>query len=42
MPFIHHLHAFIATYGYFAVFLLVALESAGVPAPGETALEGVH
>jgi membrane protein DedA with SNARE-associated domain len=38
MPFIHHLHAFIATYGYFAVFLLVALESAGVPVPGETAL----
>ena len=38
MPFVHHLHAFIAHYGYFAVSLLVALESAGVPMPGETAL----
>jgi len=38
MPFVHHLHAFIAHYGYFAVFGLVALESAGVPMPGETAL----
>lgn len=32
---IHHL---IATYGYIAVFLLVAAESLGVPLPGETAL----
>ncbi len=38
MPLLHHVHAFIATYGYFAVFFLVALESAGVPVPGETAL----
>jgi membrane protein DedA with SNARE-associated domain len=38
MPLVHHLHDFIAHYGYFAVFLLVALESAGVPVPGETAL----
>ncbi len=38
MPFVHHLHDFISHYGYFAVFFLVALESAGVPVPGETAL----
>ena len=38
MPFLHHLHDFIATYGYLAVFIIVALESAGVPMPGETAL----
>lgn len=35
---VHHLEPFIAHYGYFAVFLLVALESAGIPMPGETAL----
>ena len=28
----------IATYGYFAVFALIALESIGIPLPGETAL----
>lgn len=28
----------IATYGYFALFALVALESLGIPLPGETAL----
>ncbi|MGD0562698.1 MAG: DedA family protein [Roseiarcus sp.] len=38
MPFLHHLHQFVAEYGYFAIFVLVALESAGVPMPGETAL----
>ncbi len=38
MPFVHHLHQFVAEYGYFAIFVLVALESAGVPMPGETAL----
>jgi membrane protein DedA with SNARE-associated domain len=38
MPLIHHLHALIAHYGYFAVFFIVALESSGVPLPGETAL----
>ena len=32
---IHHL---IVTYGYLAVFLLVAVESFGVPLPGETAV----
>jgi membrane protein DedA with SNARE-associated domain len=38
MPFLQHLHEYIATYGYFAVFVIVCLESAGVPMPGETAL----
>jgi membrane protein DedA with SNARE-associated domain len=28
----------IETYGYVAVFLLVAVESLGIPVPGETAL----
>ena len=36
--FLDSLHQFVAHYGYFAVFVLVALESAGVPLPGETAL----
>jgi membrane protein DedA with SNARE-associated domain len=38
MPLLHHLHQFVAEYGYFGIFLLVAVESAGVPIPGETAL----
>ena len=38
MPFVDHLHHFIAAYGYYAVFGLVAMESAGIPMPGETAL----
>ena len=33
-----HLQDYIATYGYIAVFAIVALESAGVPMPGETVL----
>lgn len=33
-----YLHHAIAQYGYFAVFVFVALESAGAPMPGETAL----
>ena len=40
MGLIPHLHGFVAAYGYFAVALLVALESSGVPMPGETALVG--
>lgn len=32
------LHVLIATYGYWTVFGIVLLESAGVPLPGETAL----
>src|SRR5271169_1379825 len=38
MPFFDHLHQFVAAYGYLAVIVLVGLESAGVPLPGETAL----
>ena len=38
MPFLESLHHLVAQYGYFAVFAIVALESAGVPLPGETAL----
>ena len=38
MPLLATLHHVIAQYGYFAVFVVVALESAGVPLPGETAL----
>jgi membrane protein DedA with SNARE-associated domain len=38
MPFLHHLEPFIVHYGYFAVLTIVALESAGLPLPGETAL----
>ena len=33
-----HLHEVITTYGYFAIFAVVALESAGIPMPGETIL----
>ncbi len=32
--------AILSTYGYWAIFLVVALESAGVPLPGETMLVG--
>jgi membrane protein DedA with SNARE-associated domain len=35
MAFIHHL---LATYGYWAVLVIVMLESAGIPMPGETVL----
>lgn len=38
MPFFGHLHDLVANYGYVAVFVIVALESAGIPMPGETAL----
>jgi membrane protein DedA with SNARE-associated domain len=38
MSFLSHLHDIIATYGYVAVFVIVMLESAGIPMPGETAL----
>jgi len=33
-----HLNAFIGAYGYIAVFAIIALESAGVPMPGEATL----
>jgi membrane protein YqaA with SNARE-associated domain len=38
MDLAQHLHGAIATYGYFAIFLIVAMESAGIPMPGETVL----
>ena len=34
----HTLNAWLESYGYFVVFLLVMLESIGIPVPGETAL----
>ena len=37
-PLLETLHSLVSHYGYFAVFMVVALESAGVPLPGETAL----
>jgi membrane protein DedA with SNARE-associated domain len=36
--FLSHVQPLIAQYGYGAVFLIVMLESAGLPLPGETAL----
>src|SRR3974377_2193678 len=38
MDIVHHLHAFISSYGYLAIFVVVAMESAGIPMPGETTL----
>ncbi len=38
MDFAHHIAAYLAAYGYVAIFVIVGLESAGVPMPGETAL----
>src|SRR5271156_1614571 len=38
MDLAQHLHGAIATYGYLAIFLIVAMESAGIPTPGETVL----
>jgi membrane protein DedA with SNARE-associated domain len=38
MDIVHHLHAYISTYGYLAIFVIVGMESAGIPMPGETAL----
>jgi membrane protein DedA with SNARE-associated domain len=38
MDFVHHLQGYVATYGYFAIFVIVGLESAGIPMPGETVL----
>ena len=38
MSLVEHLQPFVEHYGYFAVMLIVALESAGVPMPGETVL----
>ena len=38
MHFLPELQPYISTYGYLAIFVIVALESAGVPMPGETVL----
>jgi len=38
MNFVELLSGFVAHYGYWAVVILVCLESAGIPLPGETAL----
>ncbi len=38
MDFVHHLQGYLATYGYFAIFAIVGMESAGIPMPGETVL----
>jgi membrane protein DedA with SNARE-associated domain len=38
MSLVHHLHGLLHTYGYVAIFVIICLESAGVPMPGETAL----
>ena len=33
-----HIHQLLATYGYWAVLVIVMMESAGIPVPGETIL----
>ena len=38
MDLVHHLEHALATYGYLAIFVVVAMESAGIPMPGETIL----
>ncbi|HVP98550.1 MAG TPA: DedA family protein [Roseiarcus sp.] len=38
MHLLPELQGYLASYGYFAVLVIVALESAGVPMPGETVL----
>jgi membrane protein DedA with SNARE-associated domain len=38
MDVVHHLEGWLAAYGYYAIFAIVGLESAGVPLPGETIL----
>jgi membrane protein DedA with SNARE-associated domain len=38
MDFVHHLQGYLSTYGYLAIFVIVGLESAGIPMPGETVL----
>jgi membrane protein DedA with SNARE-associated domain len=38
MDLVHHLEGYLEAYGYFAVFVIVGIESAGVPLPGETIL----
>jgi membrane protein DedA with SNARE-associated domain len=38
MDIVQNLHGYFGTYGYFAIFAVVGMESAGVPMPGETVL----
>src|SRR5271166_4970652 len=38
MHFLPELQGYLSIYGYFAIFVIVGLESAGVPMPGETIL----
>jgi len=38
MSLVEHLQPFVSHYGYLAVLIFVALESAGIPLPGETIL----
>jgi membrane protein DedA with SNARE-associated domain len=38
MDLAQHLHGAITTYGYLAIFVVVGMESAGIPMPGETVL----
>ena len=38
MHLFQYFHEFVIAYGYFAVFLIIAAESAGIPLPGETTL----
>ena len=38
MSFMDHLPDLVVQYGYWAIFIVIALESAGVPMPGETIL----
>jgi membrane protein DedA with SNARE-associated domain len=38
MSLVSLVHGLLHTYGYFAIFAIICLESAGVPMPGETAL----
>ena len=38
MDLVQNLHGYLATYSYLAIFVIVGMESAGVPMPGETVL----
>ena len=38
MDLVNHLHGYLETYGYFAIFVIVGLEGAPTPMPGETVL----
>jgi membrane protein DedA with SNARE-associated domain len=41
MPLLHHLEGLIHTYGYPAIFVIIMLESIGLPLPGESLLIAV-